>query len=112
MGLIHRHNRCLGLKLFRYRKTQIEIWFCPKGEQIEPHTHLEADITIVPLAGRMAGRIGERCGIAGWSDIFRRFCVPRGTVHSARMLSPCIFMGIERWNTDLISSAATDFHRA
>lgn len=106
--MIERHNRCIGIKLFRWRRLLIEMWFCPKGEVIRPHIHSQVDVKIMPLYGWMLGKIGDRLGIVEPRDAGRCFEVPHGTVHSARMLSFCIFAGVERWAGPM-TSAALDF---
>lgn len=106
--MIERHNRCIGIKLFRWRRLLIELWFCPKGEVIRPHTHSQVDVTIVPLYGTMWGAIGDKSGFVRPHDAGRQFKVPRGTIHSAYMFSFCIFAGVERW-AGPVTSAALDF---
>lgn len=109
MSWFHRHNRCFGLVLFRVGRYQAELFYCPHGEEIEPHIHQKVDSTLVILGGGMDGRIGERHGIVGWQDFLRRFHVPAGTVHSAKITGWfCLFLNFERW-TGTPTSAAIDF---
>lgn len=109
MKWIHRHNRCIGVTVFRFGKTQLELWFCPGGEQIEPHFHQDIDSTLIMLGGELEGNINGRVGRTGWYDFLRRFHIPAGTVHSAKVTGWfCLFANLERWSGQP-SSAAVDF---
>lgn len=106
--MICRHNRCIGIRLFRWKRWQLEIWFAPKGEVIERHVHRRIDSTIIMLAGGMWGSIGERIGYVGWEDIGRRFPIPHGVAHGATVNKFCLFANLEHW-THNVTSAAEDF---
>lgn len=109
MSLLRRHNKVRGIRLWKWGNFQVEVWFAPAGEIIEPHVHQNIHSTIVFLAGDMVGRIQERVGVLKWpADSFRRFRVPAGTVHEARIGKFCIFANIERWSAPP-TSAAEDF---
>lgn len=110
--MIHRHNRCWGISLFRWGKYQIEFWFCPKGETIEDHSHDKIDSKIVFLGGQMDGHIAYKHKLFSWRDVFRRFTIPRGTVHGAKVTGLCaMFANVETWPDKTITSAASDFKR-
>lgn len=111
--MIHRHNRCWGISLFRWGKYQIEFWFCPKAEFIQPHVHLNVDSKIVYLGGNMLGTIGSRTKQLGWKDIFHCYPIPRNTVHSGVITGLfCCFLNVEKWvSKKAITSAAIDFER-
>lgn len=109
---MHRHNGCIGFTLFRFGKKQAELWYCPKGEIIEPHVHHHIHSTLIMLGGEMEGWIGERHGKTGWYDFLRRFHIPAGTIHSAKVAGRfCLFANYEVW-TGKPSSAAKDFTAA
>jgi hypothetical protein len=61
------------------------------------------------IAGGMRGKIGDKEGYVGWWDFLRVFKVPKGVVHSADIRFFCLFANWETWDTDEVSSAATDF---
>ncbi len=108
--MIERHNRCVGIKLFRYRKHQLELWVCPRSE-IVSHSHQNIDSNLIFLWGSIYGTIGERSGFVDWRDSLRRFPIAAGVKHSATILSRfCLFLNWETWNTPKVTSAATDFH--
>lgn len=109
--LIHRHQRCIGLTLFRWGKRQCELWFVPKGEFIEPHSHPSMDGTVVFLYGRMLGDIGGKVGWVTGKDFLRCFNISAGVTHSAATSTFTMFLNIENWITRP-SSAAIDFRRA
>lgn len=107
--MINRHNGCIGITLFRIGRRQLEIFYCPKGEVIEPHVHRNINSTLIMLGGGLDGKIGDRSGKTGWHDFLRRFHIPAGTVHSATVIGRfCLFANYEKWNGNP-TSAATDF---
>lgn len=109
--MIERHNRCIGVKLFRLGVWQLELWFAPRGEFIEPHSHRQIDSTLVFLWGHILGTIGDKTGTVSYRDALRRFAIPAGVTHSATVYSPfCLFLNWEKWKTSNITSAAIDFH--
>ena len=109
--MIQRKHGCSGIRIFRIGRRQIELWFCPRGMVIPDHVHENIDVTLVILGGKMDGKIGDRSGRVGWSDMFRRFVVMANTVHSARIVGPfCLFASCEKWKDGVeVTSAATDF---
>lgn len=109
MKMMHRHNGCICFTLFRFGTRQLELVWCPKGEEIEAHVHHQIHSTLIIIGGEMEGWIGERHGKTGWYDFLRRFSIPAGTVHRAKVTGRfCLFMNFERW-TGKPSSAAVDF---
>lgn len=109
MKWMHRHNGCIGFTLFRFGKRQLELWYCPKDETIEAHVHDHIHSTLIILGGEMEGWIGERHGKTGWYDFMRRFHIPAGTVHRAKVTGRfCLFANYEVW-TGTPTSAAVDF---
>jgi hypothetical protein len=106
--MIHRHNRCVGLTLFRFGCHQIELWLCPRLERIEPHSHPHIDCRLIVLFGRMLGTIGKKSGLVDWRKWFRVFNVAPGVSHSAHILSFTAFLNIETWTVNP-TSAAIDF---
>lgn len=110
MELIHRHNRCRGITLFRFGQRLVELWYCPKGEIIEPHSHEHFNSTLIMLGGEIEGTIGFRTGRTGWYDFGRRFFIPAGTCHQAKVVGNfCVFLNYERWWDVKPTSAAIDF---
>lgn len=112
IGPIQRKHGCIGIRLLRVGRRQIEVWFCPRGVTIPDHTHSDIDVTLVMLGGRMQGKIGDRQGPVGWNDLFRRFEIMAGTVHSAVVTGAfCIFASFETWRKGAaVTSAAIDFN--
>jgi len=102
---MRRHNRCRGLRIWKWNSFQIEVWFCPKGEVIEPHVHNRIDSKIVLLFGYMIGRIAGRLGHA---KLFKAYPIPAGMVHTAEISRFSIFANFERWRGEP-TSAAEDF---
>lgn len=107
--MIVRHNRCRGLKLWKWGHTQIELWWCPGGEVIEPHTHEEFDGLIVYLFGSMVFWTPTKRRAIGWRDFLKTLKIPSGLAHGAIGRKPgCLFLNFERWK-NAPTSAATDF---
>lgn len=108
--MILRHGRCLGLRLFRWGRKQLEIWFAPKDERIESHIHQTMDSKIVLLVGRVWGRNGSKTGLV---HALHSYLIPASTPHSAYALTVCIFLNFETWkDSNPISSACVDFENA
>lgn len=108
--MIERHNRCIGIKLFRYGKFQLELWFAPRGEMIEPHCHPHIDCSLTFLWGSIVGTIGNKTGPVSYRDILRSFSIPAGVTHSAEVKSAfCLFLNWEKWKSETVTSASIDF---
>ena len=110
--MITKFQRCRGLRLFRWGRFQIELWYCPARETIPLHSHPNIDSTIVHLFGWVHWYIeldnvpyGKYLGA---SNIGKSHKVPANTVHAATCYSPLLFLNIERWSCTP-SSAAIDF---
>jgi hypothetical protein len=108
--MIVRHNRCRGLKLWKWGRTQIELWWCPALEKIETHTHEEFDGLIVYLAGKMVFWTPTKTRVIGWRDFLKTLKIPAGLPHGAigRWPHGCLFLNFERWK-NAPTSASTDF---
>lgn len=108
--MIERHGKCIGIKLFRWGRRQLELWFCPGGEVIGNHVHKNINVDMMILGGRMFGKIGSRSGPVGWDDLFRVFRIPAGVEHDAVITGKfCLFLSFETWEVDEVTSAAIDF---
>lgn len=102
---MRKHNRCRGIRLWKWNNFQIEVWFCPVDEHIEPHFHGHIDSRIYLLFGRMIGVIDHTRGLV---KLWRGYAVPHCTTHSAVMSTFCIFANVERWHGKP-TSASEDF---
>lgn len=111
--MIYRYRHCVGITLFRLGRRKLEVWFCPGGEVIEPHSHPHIDSRLIIIAGSMTGEIGDRKGRTGWWDFLRAFVIPAGTIHGATITGRfCVFANLETWESGYdITSAAVDFER-
>ena len=107
--MITRFQRCLGVRLLRLGRWQVELWLCPRGEVIPPHTHQYFDGRLVFLAGSMLWTLAGQTREVGWRDVLRCWRVPAGTNHGATVTGRFgVFLNIEQWQ-GVPSSAATDF---
>lgn len=102
-----KYRGCRGFCLFKLGRIQVELWLCPRGENIYPHVHEHIDSTIIVLKGRLWGEIGKRFGTA---KKFKSYHIPAGVRHAASMsgYTSVWFINIERWTCDP-TSAADDF---
>ena len=93
-----RFNRCRGLRLLRWRFWQIELWYCPRAEQIPAHRHPHMDGRILWLGGHMMFvRNGEGIELR-LRDTCKGFYVEHEDWHAARVMGRFgIFAVIEHW---------------
>jgi hypothetical protein len=108
----------VGLRLWKWGRTQWILWFAPKGEIIEDHCHLKLDARIRMIAGRMIWRAAP-IAEAGWTAIKAKticglspwFRIYRGQSHGGTALAASLFLVRETWiGTGPMTSAARDFH--
>lgn len=95
MSLFNKHEGCFGITLFRWVRTNIEIWYCPRGYTIKPHSHNEEDIELIYLFGRTKffRKIDNKTESATPTKPFTPFTVPAGCLHWFTVSSlPLIFI--------------------
>lgn len=114
MPLIHRYERAIGIRLWRWNRYQIEIWFCGPNWTIRPHSHPDEDIELAFVFG-----IGSQFARQKWPlvapetftpkfprHVGRRFSVAAGTVHWFTVSKwPLVFINFERWHKTPTSAA-------
>lgn len=106
--MFHLFKKTFGLTLFRYSKTQIEIWYVLPSHTIPSHFHECIDSTIIHLFGScIFWRNTDflRLKIFSW----RKIKIPRFVVHSA-VAGKCgiIFINVEKVYDNSKLSAAQD----
>lgn len=106
--MISRFQRCVGFRLFRLFRWQLEIWCCPKGEVIPLHVHEHCDSRITHWVGNVEWMMGDKRRTLSINNIGWTRHVPAGAVHGAKVHSFSIFTNLEKW-TGRPSSAAEDF---
>lgn len=125
MSIINYHESCVGIVLFKWRQKFIQLWYCPKGYEIKPHSHPEEDIELMYLFGSTVFyRQNQNINyiIRGWLDnpesykpkwynVFRRFSVPANTKHWFIVSKwPLIFINFSTFSEgNKPKSAAVDF---
>lgn len=116
ISIFNKHEGCIGLTLFRAFRFNIEIWFCPKGYSIKPHSHPEEHIELMYIYGRTVFHRISDAGIKQffepeWYHIFNTFTVARGTIHWFEVSDrPLIFINIAKFKKGhKPKSAAKDF---
>lgn len=104
--MIERFGRIVGLKLFRFRNRQVELWFCPKGERIPLHFHEAIDSHLVFLFGRMFWTSDGRSKELSWRNFLFNWIIPANVAHGAVVTGLCgVFMNIEKWTAEPTSAA-------
>lgn len=116
MEVFH-HDRCRGLRLWKWGRTQWILWFAPKGAVIPQHVHRELSAKIRFLCGAMVWDLGDAHRILKsrlvetglrWTRVFD---VPAGHRHGGTAVRDSFFLVRETWlGTGPMTSAATDFH--
>ena len=106
--MISRFQRCVGFRLFRLFRWQLEIWCRPKGEVIPLHVHEHCDSRITHWVGNVEWMMGDKRRTLSINNIGWTRHVPAGAVHGAKVHSFSIFTNLEKW-TGRPSSAAEDF---
>lgn len=127
MTLFNRHERCIGLTLWRFGQKNIELWYCPSGYEIKPHSHPNEKIELMYLFGdteffRIVEKMhdfvfGKHMGVRSesfkpkWYHVFRKFTIDYGVVHWFKVSKlPLIFINIATFKDGHKPvSAAVDF---
>lgn len=105
-----RFQRCVGVMVWRWKRTQVEVWFCPRGELVPPHSHRGFDSLIVHLAGRMVFWAEGRGRVLNWGDVGWSKLIPAGAEHGLIVRGPFgVFVNFETWKHDGPTSAVDDF---
>lgn len=113
-SFIRRRFGCTGLRLRLWKRTQVELWYAPRGTVIPPHTHPHIVSRLTFLLGRMRWRAGDRESEFGVLDCGRTFAVPPDCVHGATTTGRFgLFLNFERWVPGVpMTSAAEDLQLA
>lgn len=122
MSIINRHERCMGIRLWKSKTRFIQLWYCPRGYEVKPHSHNDQHIELMYLFGKttffreqkqyvLVGRKGESYS-PKWYHMFRKFTVIAGQVHWFTVSSlPLVFINFATFiDGKHPISAATDFH--
>lgn len=121
MKIINRYGPCVGVTLFRFRRLNIELWYCPANYTIVEHKHPSMDIELVLLFGWTTFMRRERksdvqqCAAAKFPfHACKKYTVPAGWFHSfSTGKVPLVFINVEKWKPNIkITSAAEDFQIA
>lgn len=119
--IIHRHEKCIGVKLYSNKTKYIELWFCPRGYEVKPHSHNDQHIELMYLFGKTSfsrinvdnvNHIFTETFTPKWYHMFRKFTVKAGQLHYFSVSSlPLIFVNFATFIDGKIPvSAAIDFH--
>lgn len=107
--MILRYQRCRGLRLWRWGRVQLEVWWYPRDEVIPMHCHDEFDSWICHLWGVARWRRGRRERLMRCWDIGYARPVAAGEEHGAMSYTWGMFLNVQRWKHDRPTSASVDF---
>jgi hypothetical protein len=97
---------CIGYRLIRIFKIQLELWICPPHSCIKPHIHPDLDSYVMHIWGRSFVRRKTSMKILPFFSFFRIYKIPRNVVHSSSNFNNWfIFLNIERWYSKPTSAA-------
>lgn len=94
---INRHERCVGIRLWKSSRRFIQLWFCPSGYEIQQHSHPDEEIELRYLFGksifyRLKGKNVESFR-PRWYHFGRSFTIPAGVVHWFKVSTwPLVFI--------------------
>lgn len=87
MALLNRHEKCIGLTIFKWGQRRAEIWYCPAGYIIQEHCHPAQNVELMYLFGsttfyrRNLWNNSENSLKCGWKTFCRRFTVRNFHAH-------------------------------
>ena len=112
--MLTKFQRCRGLRLFRWGRFQIELWYCPAKELIPWHCHPNIKSTYVHLRGTVNWHKKFEDSILSKEKLLTNrnfgftYTLTENVYHAAYTFTPLLFLNIERWACTP-SSAAIDF---
>lgn len=94
---------CIGIVLWKYKQRFVQLWYCPSGYNITPHSHPKEDVELMYLFGsatfyRKTKNVPEEFYTPKWFNAFKKFTVPAGTYHwfSVSCL-PLVFINLSKF---------------
>lgn len=51
MTLFNKHESCRGMVLWKSKRHFVQIWYCPRGYRIKPHSHPNEAVELMYLFG-------------------------------------------------------------
>jgi len=109
MNLFNRYKKCFGVTLWRWNRTQVELWICPPNHSVGKHYHTDIDGRLMFLCGNV-----NLCGVCEGllkkkSAKFKWHNVPAMMVHWFEPLDskwiPTVFINVEKWHSNPTSAA-------
>lgn len=113
--MIKKYEACRGISFSSFKQWKIEIWYAPRGYEIQPHTHENEDIKLVFLFGhnirfhrRKKDAFLGQSFLARFENIGKIFTINAGDEHSFTVSNwPLLFMNIEKWKDGIKPSSAS-----
>ncbi len=103
-NIIQRFEGCVGIRLFRTRKFNVELWYIPPRFRIKEHYHPNMDIEILYLWGdttfyRNDNKKKEYLAFnTTWRNMFKLFTIKHYHSHYLCNFSkPLIFINFSKW---------------
>ena len=120
-GLIRFYEQCVGISLPAIGRYKIELWWCPSGYKIIPHSHDNQDIELCFLFGhdttfyrKKQEELFSDSYTPNWpKDIGKVFTISAGTIHWFEVSKwPLVFINFEKWKPGIKpTSASVDFKK-
>lgn len=100
------YERCRGLAFPSWGKYKLELWYCPRNYEIQPHSHNNVDIKLYFLFGNNIAFYRKKQSqflpdfyYARWWNIGTKFNIKAGDTHYFKVSSfPLIFLNFETWH--------------
>jgi len=117
MSIVNIKFNCIGIKLLKLGRFQVELWMCPPSAHIPLHCHPNVDSIIIHIFGR--AKFEKISNITNklkfifipWFDGFKAYKIPHNTYHGAEINNNnwMWFINIENWkNKTSITSTSKD----
>lgn len=121
---INSYGPCIGLTLWKWGRTKVELWWAPADYSPPEHTHDDVDgeffvlygknriiYRVVPCFGKWELLDKQAYNLTG-RKYFKWFSVRAGTPHAFEKGDSCmIWIVVEKWLPGRkVGSVATDFH--
>lgn len=121
LKILDKYGPCIGIRLWKSKTNFVQLWYCPKGYEIEPHSHDDQHIELMYLFGKTtfyrlpwwARDESKDSFTPKWYHIFRTFTVQPHLIHWFKVSNwPLIFINFATFiDGKKPTSAAIDFHK-
>lgn len=114
MSLFNKYEGCRGITIFRGKKRNIEVWYCPSNYTIPEHSHPKEDIELMFIFGHCKFYRRNPDGdyvsaVMRPFNVGRTFSIPAGFYHYFTSWKlPLIFVNFSTFIKGYIPRSAVD----